>query len=256
MVTIAKERRPLFVPNDSATAVISSSVDITGSVKVVGSLAVNQGITGSIKEASVNKPFILAGSNITATYNSDGQWVITATGTSSGSSESNGNNGLLTSWIDTITSYINPWAAVSAGGYTTGIVFFPVRANQTCVGIRFLWKENAERTVKATLYKYDGTFVASATAATSTEGIYTATFSTPASLSLTAGGYIVAVYEGSAYIQGVADIVKANGSLMNCFGSNRFQDYIVCGSGMYGHGDAAPYSSHYYLYPIEPMISG
>lgn len=104
MVTIAKERRPLFVPNDSATAVISSSVDITGSVKVVGSLAVSQGITGSIKEASTNKPFILAGANISTTYNSYGQWVITGTG--GGSGEGGGGSGGNTTPIEVVNTDI------------------------------------------------------------------------------------------------------------------------------------------------------
>lgn len=74
MVTIAKERRPLFVPNESSKAVISSSVDISGSVVVTG------GITGSIKNTVTGNPFIVAGANITTNYNSSGQWVITGTG--------------------------------------------------------------------------------------------------------------------------------------------------------------------------------
>jgi hypothetical protein len=80
MVTIAKERRPLFVPNESATAVISSSVVVSGAIQVTDSLLVKQGITGSLKTTIAGNPFIIAGSNITTNYNSLGQWVITATG--------------------------------------------------------------------------------------------------------------------------------------------------------------------------------
>lgn len=89
MVTIAKERRPLLVPNESKT-IISSSIEITGSVQIVGALNVSQGITGSIKEASTNKPFILAGANISTNYNSYGQWVITGTGGGSGGESGGG----------------------------------------------------------------------------------------------------------------------------------------------------------------------
>lgn len=77
-MAIVKERRPLFVPNESSKAVISSSVDVSGSVIVTG------GLTGSIKTTVAGNPFITAGSNITTTYNSLGQWVITGTGGGSG----------------------------------------------------------------------------------------------------------------------------------------------------------------------------
>ena len=85
MVTIAKERRPLFVPNESATAVISSSVVVSGAVQVTDSLLVKQGITGSLKTTTAGNPFIIAGANITTNYNSLGQWVITGTGEGGGS---------------------------------------------------------------------------------------------------------------------------------------------------------------------------
>ena len=91
MVTIAKERRPLFVPNESSKAVISSSVDISGSVVVTG------GITGSIKNTVAGNPFIAAGANITTTYNSLGQWVITGTGEGGGGG---GNGGSSTITVD------------------------------------------------------------------------------------------------------------------------------------------------------------
>jgi len=90
MVTIAKERRPLFVPNESATAVISSSVVVSGAVQVTDSLLVKQGITGSLKTTIAGNPFIVAGANITTNYNSLGQWVITATGEGGGGGNSGG----------------------------------------------------------------------------------------------------------------------------------------------------------------------
>lgn len=52
----------------------SGSVEVTGSFRVLG------GITGSLSGTNAGNPFIVAGSNITANYNSLGQWEITGSG--------------------------------------------------------------------------------------------------------------------------------------------------------------------------------
>lgn len=49
----------------------------SGSVEVTGSFRVAGGITGSISGTVAGNPFIVAGPNITANYNSLGQWAIT-----------------------------------------------------------------------------------------------------------------------------------------------------------------------------------
>jgi len=52
----------------------STGAEVTGSLKVLG------GITGSLSGTVAGNPFIVAGSNITANYNSLGQWEITSSG--------------------------------------------------------------------------------------------------------------------------------------------------------------------------------
>ena len=52
----------------------------SGSVQITGSLAVDGGITGSLSGTVAGNPFIVAGSNITANYNTLGQWEITGSG--------------------------------------------------------------------------------------------------------------------------------------------------------------------------------
>jgi len=53
--------------------------------EITGSLQVNGGITGSISGTAFGNPFIVAGANITANYNSLGQWEITGSGGGGGS---------------------------------------------------------------------------------------------------------------------------------------------------------------------------
>lgn len=52
----------------------NTAVQVTGSFEVLG------GITGSLSGTVAGDPFIVAGSNITANYNSLGQWEITGSG--------------------------------------------------------------------------------------------------------------------------------------------------------------------------------
>jgi len=72
----------LFVVGDGFDA--SNRHDVfrvnSGSVQVTGSFEVLGGITGSISGTVAGNPFIVAGSNITANYNSLGQWEITSSG--------------------------------------------------------------------------------------------------------------------------------------------------------------------------------
>jgi len=48
--------------------------------EITGSLIVNGGITGSLSGTLASNPFVVAGPNITANYNSLGQWEITGSG--------------------------------------------------------------------------------------------------------------------------------------------------------------------------------
>jgi len=52
----------------------STGAQLTGSLQVLG------GITGSLSGTSAGNPFIVAGPNVTANYNSLGQWEITGSG--------------------------------------------------------------------------------------------------------------------------------------------------------------------------------
>jgi hypothetical protein len=71
----------LFVVGDGLNS--SNRHDVlrvnSGSVQVTGSLEVLGGITGSLSGTVAGNPFIVAGSNITASYNSLGQWDISTT---------------------------------------------------------------------------------------------------------------------------------------------------------------------------------
>lgn len=64
----------------------SDRISLQGNTEVTGSLNVSDGITGSIQyvDAAASVPFI-AGNNITATYNSLGQWELTGSGGGGGS---------------------------------------------------------------------------------------------------------------------------------------------------------------------------
>ena len=53
-----------------------------GAVTVAGNLTVNGGLTGSIQKTTNGQDFIKAGPNVTANYNSLGQWEITGTASS------------------------------------------------------------------------------------------------------------------------------------------------------------------------------
>jgi hypothetical protein len=56
-----------------------------GSVKVSGSLIVNEGLTGSLQRTAGGLPYLVAGSNITLATSSNGQITITSTGGGGGS---------------------------------------------------------------------------------------------------------------------------------------------------------------------------
>jgi hypothetical protein len=58
----------------------------SGSVEITGSLSVIGGISGSISGTVSGLPFIIAGPNISASYNSLGQWEITGSAGSGGTS--------------------------------------------------------------------------------------------------------------------------------------------------------------------------
>jgi hypothetical protein len=51
----------------------------SGAVTVTGNLTVNGGLTGSLQKTTGGQDFIVAGPNVTANYNSSGQWEITGT---------------------------------------------------------------------------------------------------------------------------------------------------------------------------------
>ena len=70
MSTLIKERRPIFVPNEYSSSIISGSVEVSGSVLV------RQGLTGSIKNTAANNLFIISDGNVVTNYNSFGQWEI------------------------------------------------------------------------------------------------------------------------------------------------------------------------------------
>ena len=61
----------------------------SGSVQVTGSL-IATGITGSISGTVGGLPFLVAGSNVTASYNGSGQWTISANASGGGSTSPGG----------------------------------------------------------------------------------------------------------------------------------------------------------------------
>ena len=79
-----------------STSPDSSDVVLTGSLKVRG------GITGSISGTIDNLPFVVAGPNITANYNSLGQWAITGSG--------GGGGGNI--WIEPTSTFIYTTSSV------------------------------------------------------------------------------------------------------------------------------------------------
>jgi hypothetical protein len=60
----------------------STYLSASTGAEITGSLKVNGGITGSISGTLTGNPFIIAGPNITASYNSLGQWEITGSAAS------------------------------------------------------------------------------------------------------------------------------------------------------------------------------
>jgi len=108
----------LFVVGDGLNA--SNRHDVlrvnSGSVEVTGSFTVLGGITGSISGTVAGNPFIVAGSNITANYNSLGQWEITG----SGGGGSNFFTELTLNSIATTGSVAMTYLSSSSGAEITG----------------------------------------------------------------------------------------------------------------------------------------
>jgi hypothetical protein len=111
----------LFVVGDGLDA--SNRHDVlrvnSGSVQVTGSFEVLGGITGSISgTVAGNNPFIIAGSNITANYNSLGQWEITG----SGGGGTNFFTEIALDSIETTGSVAMTFLSASTGAAITGSI--------------------------------------------------------------------------------------------------------------------------------------
>lgn len=163
------------------------------------------------------------------------------------------------SYLDLITEVFSPTTAVISGNYTVGIAFAPARAGQSCTGVRFYWNEASARSIKCSLFDRNGNSLKNATVTTSgSAGVFTATFGSAQSLSRSAGGYVVAMYEtsGTVYQPGEVPLtlygVNMYGLLNNVF----FRDYVVTGPGAYRAGDAFPNTIFSSAYLLEPVISG
>jgi hypothetical protein len=163
------------------------------------------------------------------------------------------------SYLDLITDIFSPSTAVIGGNYTVGIAFAPLRAGQSCTGVRFLWNEASARTIKATLFDRNGSALKTATVTTSgTPGVFTATFSSAQSLSRSAGGYVIAVYEttGAHYQPGENPLTLYGVNMYGLLGNVSFRDYTVTGPSAYAGGDAFPTTTFNTCYLLEPVISG
>ena len=98
----------LFVVGDGSGDTAAGRHDIlrvnSGSVDITGSL-IATGITGSISGTVGGLPFIVAGSNVTASYNGSGQWTIAANA---------GGGGGDTYWTSTVNNAINTTGSAAA----------------------------------------------------------------------------------------------------------------------------------------------
>ena len=88
----------------------------SGSVQITGSLEVLGGITGSLSGTVAGNPFMIAGSNITANYNSLGQWEITG----SGGGGTNYFTEIALNSIETTGSVAMTFLSASTGASITG----------------------------------------------------------------------------------------------------------------------------------------
>ena len=169
--------------------------------------------------------------------------------------------GIKKSWVLDVVELVTP--TLDAVNRTTGHYFFPIRANQTCTGIRVYWPGTSVVTLKLCLYK-DGTAAAVGSGTVTTTGAagyYSVTFGSPVTLDRKFA-YAATCYEtGGADCLTAVTMLSAGGVYFvapGWGGGAHYRDYVVTTWGLFGSGDSAPVSGAGTgsSYPVEPLISG
>jgi hypothetical protein len=158
-------------------------------------------------------------------------------------------------------SFLDEWqdwygfATNSAGDYTTGNSFAPIRAGQSCTGIRVYWNDATATTLTLTLWaSTGGSALASGTVASSSAGFKSVTFGS--AVNLTKGSsYIAAVHDGLQQLPQLNAGGKPSAPAFTI--GTRFRDYAILGWGYYASGNAFPGTAFVGIfYGAEPIISG
>ena len=163
------------------------------------------------------------------------------------------------SWVD-VASFVGVNSSTLAPGYTTGARYYTF-SDRTILGARFYYKRVAATdNVRLSLWDASGTRITYVDVSITTDGIHSAVFDTPQSISkytkFTTTAWNTAGAGHSWFALGNFTRVRLPATAHNV--SMIMGPYLVCmDTGIYAAGDAFPDSQadqSSAIYPVEPIL--